>query len=129
LISPDLAAYLDRVGLQITDSRGAVVLLSRRPGSLLPDAGWAAVVLEPEMAPDTTLATVSFQSSAGPLYALSGTAERPLYVIALLRSPPGAGVYREWHDPALRLTFSYQSAERDNALRSKSPWTQMRAAS
>ena len=63
-----------------------------------------AILLEPEHQPlaARTMATQAFQKDALPLYSLEGTAESPHHVLALLRNPPGAGVYREWHELASR---------------------------
>jgi hypothetical protein len=100
----DLDRYLDQAGLVLQHGTGPLFPLERKPECRLPPMRLWAILLEPEDQPLSmqTMATISFQQGARPLYALQGTAESPHHVLALFRSPPGAGVYREWHELAAR---------------------------
>lgn len=102
--SSELSRYLEQAGFSLQTGIGPLFSIERKPDCRLPPMRLWAILLEPEDQPLAmqTMATISFQQGARPLYALSGTADSPHHVLALFRSPPGAGVYREWHELATR---------------------------
>lgn len=97
-----LERFLEEAGLRVTRKQGAVLLLERAPGCTLQNLAYAALLLDGDSlaATRSTMATVVFQSHASALYGLRGQPGRQLHVITVLRSLPGAGVYKEWHQLA-----------------------------
>jgi serine/threonine protein kinase len=117
-LSSELSRYLAQAGFMLDNGPGPLFSTTRRPDCRLPPMILWAILLEPEDQPLSaqTMATIAFQKGARPLYTLEGSAGSPHHVLALFRSPPGAGVYREWHELATRKHV-YVSPVSPSALR------------